>query len=180
MFEEERLHADALDQARFARRHLRDDRGQHRVAAAGDAGDLHVGVEFLQIHVAVGFPERSLRLEILRIDESFDHDLRLGGDQEIDGLRPHHIDRCADERAGDAELVERFGQLLHGGEGDARRRAQDDRGGQLLDAARAQLFPVIVDARTQLQRRIHSEPSPRFHLPAIVAHVLDARVRDPW
>ena len=32
--QEQRLHADALDQARFRGRHLRDDRGQDRVASA--------------------------------------------------------------------------------------------------------------------------------------------------
>ena len=141
-----------------------------------DRGDVHVGVEFLQIDVAVRFAERRLGLEIFGVDEALDHDLGLGRHQQVDGLRLHDVDRRADQRAGDVQLVERLGQLLHRGEGDAGRRAEHHRARQLLEAARAQLFPVLVDARPQLQRRVHAEPAPRLHLAAVVAHVLDAGV----
>ena len=98
------------------------------------------------------------------------------GHQEIDGLRLHHIDRCADQRAGDMQLVEALRQLLHRGEGDAGRRAEHYGAGKLLEAARAQFFPMIVDAGPQFQRRIHAEPAPRLHLAAVIAHVLNAGV----
>ena len=56
------------------------------------------------------------------------------------------------------------------------RRAEHHRARQLLEAALAQLFPVLVDAGPQLQRRVHAEPPPRLHLAAVVAHVLHAGV----
>src|SRR5258705_10668723 len=58
----------------FARGHLRDDRGEDRVLAPRDAGDFHVGVVLLQIHVSVRFAERRLGLEILGLDVALDHD----------------------------------------------------------------------------------------------------------
>ncbi len=174
--EEQRLHADALDETRFARRHLRDDRGEDGVAPSRDAGDVHIGVEFLQVDVAVGFPERRFGFQIFGVDKAFDHDLGFRRHQEIDGLGLHHVDGRADERAGHVKLVNGLGQLLHRGEGDAGRRAEHHRAGQFLDAALAQLFPVIIDARSQLQRGVHAEPARRLHVAAIVAEILDAGV----
>ena len=126
--------------------------------------------------MAVRFAERRLGLEIFGVDEALDHDLGLGRHQEIDGLRLDHVDRRADQRAGDMQLVQRLRQLLHRREGDAGRRAEHDRAGQLLEPARAQLLPMIVDAGPQLERRVHAEPPPRLHLAAVIAHVLDAGV----
>ena len=177
MIEEQRLHADPLDQARFRRRHLRNDGSEHRVAPPRDRGHVHEGVEFLQIDVAVRFAEWRLRLEIFGIDVTFDDDLRFGRHQQIDCLRLHHVDGRADQRAGDVQFIERLGQLLHRGEGDAGRRAEHDGRRQLFEAALAHFFPVVVDARAQFERRIHAEAPPRFHLAAVVAHVLDAGVR---
>ncbi len=143
------------------------------MAAAGDRGHLHEGVVFLQVDVAVGFAERRLRLQHLRIDQALDDDLGLGRHQEIDGLRPHHVDGAAGERAGDGELVEILRHLLHRGVGDRRRAADDDGARQRL-AARLAFLPVGIDARAQLDRRIHPEPARRLELSAIVADVLDA------
>ena len=123
------------------------------------------------------FAERRLGLEIFGVDEAFDDDLGLGRHQQIDGLRLHHIDGRTDQRAGDVQFVERFGQLLHRRKGDAGRRAEHDRAREFLEPALAQLFPMVVDAGPQFQRRVHAEPPPRLHLAAVVAHVLDAAVR---
>ena len=176
---EQRLDADALDQARFARRHLRDDRGEDRVLAPRDRGHLHEGVVFLQVDVAVRFAERRLGLEVFGVDEALDDDLGFRRHQQIDGLRLHDVDRRADQAAGDVQLVERLGQLLRRGEGDAGRRAEHDRAGSFLRRALA-LLPVGVDAGPQLERRIHAEPA-RAPSPGRGSCPCSARrSRDPW
>ena len=91
--------------ARFARRHLADDRDEHRLLLAGDRGHLHRHVEVFERDVAVAFAERAFRLEQLRIDQALDHDLGIGRHVEIDGDAFHRADRLAGERAGDAHLV---------------------------------------------------------------------------
>src|SRR5262249_23555524 len=149
---------------------------ENRVAPPGDRGDVHEGVVFLQVHVAVGFAEWRLRLEHLGVDQAFDHDLGLGRDQEIDGLGAHDVDRAAGDCACDRDLVEVVGHLLHRRIGDDRRAAYDDGTWQRL-AARLTLAPVRIDAGTQLDRRIHAETPRRLELTAIVADVLDAGVR---
>ena len=87
MGEEQRLVGEALDHARFARRHLADDRGDDGVAAARDRGHLDDEVVFLERDMAVRFAERAFRLEVFRIDEALDHELRLGRHQEVDRAR---------------------------------------------------------------------------------------------
>ena len=52
-----------------------------------DGGHLHREIEILERHVTMTFAERPLRLEHLRIDQSLDHDLCIGGDSEVDGAR---------------------------------------------------------------------------------------------
>src|SRR6266849_5801132 len=172
----ERLERDALDQARLARGHLRDDRCEDRVLAPGDAGHFHESVVLLQVDVPVGFSERRLGLEILGVDVPLHDDLRFRRYEQVDGLRLYDVDRRADEPSGHVQLVQRLRHLLRRGERHARRRAQYDRRGQLL-AARLHFLPVGVDSRAQLERRVHSEAPWRLHLPAIDAHVLDARIR---
>ena len=56
--------------------------------------------------VAVRFAERRFGLEILGVDQPFDDDLGLGGDEEIDSARAHHVDRRAGEFARHRELVD--------------------------------------------------------------------------
>ena len=143
------------------------------MASARDRSHLHEGVVFLQVHVAVGFPERCFRLQHLRVDQALDDDLRLGGHQEIDGLGAHHVDRAAGKRARDGDLVEPFRHFLHRRVGDDRRAADGDGAGEGL-AARLAFLPMGVDAGAQLDRRIHSQPARRLELSTVVADVLDA------
>ena len=77
MVEIDGLHRHAADHAGFARRDLADERGQDRMAPAGDRGHLHEGIVFLQVHVAVGLAERSLGLQNFGVDQALDDDLRL-------------------------------------------------------------------------------------------------------
>ena len=121
--------------------------------------------------------ERRLRLQIFGVDEAFDDDLGFGRHQEIDRLGLHHVDRRADQRAGDVQFVERLGHFCTEAKVTQGGAPSTTAAGQLLEAALAQLFPMVVDARPQLQRRVHAEPPPRLHLAAVVAHVLDAGVR---
>src|SRR5712692_3839213 len=174
----ERLERDALDEARLARGHLRDDGGEDRVLAAGDAGHLHESVVLLQVDVAVRLAERRFGLEILGVDIPFDDDLGFGRYEQVDGLRFYDVDRRADEPSGHVQLVQRLRHFLRRGKRHARRRTQDDRRGQLL-AARLHFLPVGVDPRPQLERRVHAEPPGRLYLPAVDPHVLDAGVRVP-
>ena len=140
-----------------------------------DRGDVHEGVVFLQIDVAVGFAERRFRLQQLGVDQALDHDLGFRRHQEIDGLAAHDVDRAAGDGARDRKLVEIVGELLHRRIGHDRRTADHDRAGQRL-AARLVLLPVGVDAGAQLHRRVHAEPLRRLELAAVVADVLDADV----
>ena len=69
----------ALDQRGFARRHLADDRDEHRVLAPRDRRDIEIGVVLLQVHVAVRFAEASLRLQPFGVDEALDDDFGSAG-----------------------------------------------------------------------------------------------------
>ncbi len=106
MREEHRLVGDLLDHARFARRHLADDRDEHRRALAGDRGHLHRHVEVFERDVAVALAERPFRLEQFGIDQALDHDLGVGRHVEIDADAFRHADRRAGEPARDRHLVE--------------------------------------------------------------------------
>ena len=67
----------ALDDARFARRHLRDDRREHRVLAPRDRRHVDDEVVFLERHIAVRLAERTFRFEIRRHRHSPRSRLRL-------------------------------------------------------------------------------------------------------
>ena len=72
-----------------------------------DRGDVHEGVVFLQIDVAVRFAERRFRLQQLGVDEALDDDLGFGGDQKIDGLAAlTTLIGAAGDAAGDGELID--------------------------------------------------------------------------
>ena len=178
MVEEQGLQPDALDQARSRGRHLGNG-SRPRTASRRRVMQVTsiAALNSCRLTWPCDSSERRLRLEIFGIDEPLDDDLGLRRHQQIHRLGPHDIERRADQGAGDIELVEPLRNLLHRGEGDAGRRPQHDRGRQLLEAARPQLLPMIIDAGTQLERRVHAEPPARLHLAPVVAHVLDAGVR---
>ena len=126
--------------------------------------------------MAVALAKRGLGLQQLGRDETLDHHLRLGRDQQIDRLRLHHVQRLADQPARNPELVELFRHLLDGGERDHRRTAEDDGAGHRLAALLPRL-PVHVAAGPELDRRVHADPVGRLQHPPVVAHVLDAGLR---
>ena len=171
-----RLHRHAPDDARLARGHLADERGEDCVAPACDRRDVHESVVFLQIDVAVGFSERGFGLQKLRIDQSFDDDLGLCRHQQVDRFCAHHVDRAAGERAGDCELVEIFRHLLHGRIGDDR-RAADHHGARQRHSARLAFLPMGKNSRAQLDRRVHAQTARRLELAAVIADILNAGVR---
>ena len=142
---------------------------------ARDRGDVHEGVVFLQIDVAVGFAERRFRLQQFGVDQALDHDLGFRWHQQVDGLAAHDVNGPAGDRARDRKLVEIVGELLHGCIRHDRRTADDDRAGQRL-AARFVFLPVGVDAGAQLDGWIHAEAFRRLELTAVVADVLHAGV----
>src|SRR5580704_13799722 len=55
-----RCRVEAPDHARFARRHLADEGREDRIPPPRDRGDVHEGIVFLQIDVAVRLTERRL------------------------------------------------------------------------------------------------------------------------
>ena len=170
------LHRHAADHARFARRHLTDKRGEDRVASARDRRHLHEGIVFLQVHIAVRFPERRFRLQELGVDETFDYDLRLRRHQKIDGLGAHEVDRRADQGARHRDLIEALRHLLHRRIGDSGWAADHNRTRERL-AARLAFLPVGENAGTQLDGRIHAEAPRRLDLSAVIADVLDPGLR---
>src|SRR5262249_41933063 len=152
---------------------LTDERGEDRIAPARDRGHLHEGIVFLQVHVAVGFAERRLRLQHFGVDQALDDDLRLRRYQQIDRPGTHHVDWATGKRAGNGDLVEMLWHLLHRRVRDHRRATDNNRAGEGL-AARLAFLPMGENPRAQLDRRIHPEPARRLELTAIVADVLDA------
>ena len=66
---------------------------EDRVFAMGDAGDLkHRGRAFGTGAEGGEFAEWALRRAVLRMDQTFDHDLRMSGNFEIDGVAFDHLD----------------------------------------------------------------------------------------
>ena len=173
----ERLVGDLLDQARLARRHLADDRGEHRVLAMRDRRHLHRHVVGFERDIAVALAERRFRLELLRIDQPLDDDLGVGGNVEVDGLALDHRHRPAGEPAGHAKLVEIDVELLRAGEQHHRRGADHDRDRHRLFAL-VVFLPMQIAARPAGARHHpHHHPVRRFQRSAIRAAVLDAGVR---
>ena len=172
--EEHRLVGDLLDHARFARRHLADDRHEHRCAPHGDGGHLHGHVEVLERHVAVAFAERAFGLEQLGIDQPLDHDLGVGRHVEVDRRRLGDANGRARQRAGDRHLVLVDRELLRAGEHD-RGGATDHDGARHRPLQRAIFLPMQVAAGAADARgHAHAEPVGRFELAAVGAHVLNA------
>ena len=175
----ERLVGDLLDQARLARRHLADDRGEHRdCLPVRDRGHLHRHVVGFERDIAVALAERRFGLELLGIDQALDHDLGVGRHVEVDGDALDHRHRPAGEPAGDAELVEIDVELLRAGEHHHRRRADHDRDRHRLSCACC--TSPSADSRPPRPARATMRTTSavgRFQRSAIGAAVLDAGVR---
>ena len=164
MREEARLVGDALHHARFARRHLADDRDVHRRALVRDRGDLHRHVEVFERDVAVAFAERSLGLQQFGIDQAFDHDLGVGRHVEIDGHALDGADRRAGEPAGHRHLVQIDRQLLRPGEHHHRRAADDDGDRHRLFQLAVFLPVQIAAGAAEARGHAHAEPVGGFQL----------------
>ena len=161
--------------AGFARRELADERGQDGVVAPGDRGHLPEGVVFLKVHVTMGFAERRFQFEIFGVYPALDHDFRLGRNDEVDGARLRHVDRRSHQTAGERDLIHGLGRFLNRRVGDRGRRADNDRRRHSF-AQRLVFLPVHVGAGALFHRCVETEPSRRFHLRAIDAHVLDSGI----
>jgi hypothetical protein len=119
----------------------------------------------------------TFRLEQLGVDQTFDDDLGIGGDFEIDRDAFHRADGLAGQRAGDAHLVHVDGELLRPSEGDDRGAAVDD-GDRHQSLEFAVLEPVLVTAGAADARgHAHAEPVGGFEAGTVGAHVLDAALR---
>ena len=172
-----RLVGDALHHARFARRHLAQDRGIDRRPLTRDRGDLHGHVEALERDVAVALAERPFRLKEFGVDQALDDDLGVGRHVQIHGQGFDHADRRAGEPAGHGHLVAIDRQLLWSGEHDHRRATHDD-------GDRHRLFQLAVYLPVQIaagaagpRRHAHAEPIGGLQGGAVGTHVADAGFR---
>ena len=174
--EKQRLERDALDQARFARRHLRDDRGEDGVAPPRDRGHLHEGVVLLQIDVAVRLAERRLGLEIFGVDKPSTTISASAGTSRstvfafttLIGAPTSAPATWSSSSVSGSFCAE--AKAMQGG------APSTTAAGSFLTPLVADLFPVRVDAGAQLERRIHAQAPRRLHLAAVDAHVLHAAV----
>ncbi len=91
-----------------------------------DAGDFENAVKITGIEIAVRFAERSVRLEIIRRNSAFDHDIRVRRHLEIDGFTFDHFQRAPREPAGKRHLIDTVSNRLHRRIGDAGRPTDDD------------------------------------------------------
>ena len=174
MSEEQRLVGDFLDDARFARRDLADDRREYGRALVRDRGHAHRHVEGLERHVAVAFAERRFGLQHRGIDQPLDHDFGIRRHVEVDGDAFGLSDRHAGQAACDRQLVGVDRELLRTREEHDRRAAEGDRDRHQL-LALAILEPVQVAARAaDACDHAHREPVGRFERRAVSAHVLNA------
>ncbi len=63
------------------------------------------------MHVPVRIAERAFRLDELGVDVALDDDLGLGGRLQRNRFALHQPDGCADQPAGDGQLVHAVGQI---------------------------------------------------------------------
>ncbi len=176
MREEQRLVGHLLDHARFRRRHLADDRGEHGRALVRDRGHLHRHVERFERDIAVALAERRFRFEHVRIDHALDDDLGIGRHVEIDADRARHADRLARDAARNGRLIGIHRELQRAGEAHDRRRPEHDRDRHRL-LSLVVFEPMQIAARAARPRHhAHREPVVRLQRRAIGAHVLHAAV----
>ena len=176
VIEEKRLIGHALQNARFARRHLADDGNQNGLALARDRRHPHRHVEIFQRDMTMALAERPFRLEQLGIDQPFDDDFRIGGHLKIDGLAADDADRLANEPAGNAEFVLIDRQFLRTGEEHRRSAADDDGAGHRLAAFLIFEPMQIAAGAAQAACHAHAETVLRLQPGAVSAQVADAAV----
>ena len=126
MAQKQRLQRHLAHDARLARGHLADDGGEDRIAAMGDRGHLHRHIEIFERHIAGALAKGAFRLKQFRADEAFDHDLGVGGHEEVDGLGLHHLDGLPRQRACNRRFIEINRQALRASIATDRRRADDN------------------------------------------------------
>jgi len=150
---------------------------EDRRALVGDGGHPHRHVVGLERDIAVALAERRLGLELLRVDQPLDDDLRRGGHVEVDSNGLRHLDREAGERTGDAELIEIDGELLRPREHDHGRAADHDRDRHRLPSlAILEPMQIAAGAARLPRHHAHHQSVGRFQRRPIGAHVLDPAV----
>src|SRR6185295_12663415 len=99
------LGSNLAHHARFARRHLADDRGENRISPVRDAFHFEKRIEQSLRDVTRRFAERGLGLEKFRRDLSLDHDLGMSRHKHVMRLAFHDFDGRPRKPARDIELA---------------------------------------------------------------------------
>src|SRR5262249_43452727 len=177
---------DRADHRRLAGRKLADERLPDGPAPVRDTRQLEARVERALSYEACELAEGRFRLEVARGDPPLDDDLGVRRDLEVHRLAAHELDRLAGQRAGHGVLVDAVRQLRYRGHRDGGRRADHDRGLEIL-AALAALGPV--NALVLGGKELEAETVRRLHVAAIVAYITNAGLeifrhpvagRDEW
>ena len=103
--------------------------------------DLEHLFHFAWAEIAAGLTERGFGLQDIGADDAFHHDLCLRRDHAVEGLRRHHLDYLAVQRAGDTVFLHAVGHLARRGQQQRRRPAQEHRTFEMLAHA-PRLFPL--------------------------------------
>src|SRR5215472_13593865 len=124
--------------------------------------------------MTVALAEWSFRLEQLRIDQAFDHELGIGWHIEIDGDGFGGPDWRAGKRAGYRHLVAIDWQLLRPGKQHHWRAADHDRDRHWLLELAVFLPMQIAAGAARTGRHAHAEAVGGFELRPIGAHIAHA------
>src|SRR5262245_43817579 len=79
------------------------------------------------MHVAVGFAERPLGFQEISGQTPFDHQFRVSGNLQIDGLAFHQLNRLSGQSAGYAVFILAVGNFLDTSVGNNGRATDDNR-----------------------------------------------------